>query len=91
MLFFLSFSSVLPTVLVTPTSINFFSYPLKSFDDVTFTLNRTNLYEHDLSGIGPYTAGAISSIAFNQAEPLVDGNVIRVISRLFALKETVGQ
>ena len=49
-----------------------------------------NPYVHDLLGIGPYTAGAISSIAFNQVEPLVDGNVIRVISRLFALKETVG-
>lgn len=35
-----------------------------------------------LPGIGPYTAGAILSIAFNQDEPLVDGNVIRVLSRL---------
>lgn len=37
----------------------------------------------DLPGIGPYTAGAITSIAFNQDRPLVDGNVIRVLSRLF--------
>ncbi len=36
-----------------------------------------------LPGIGPYTAGAITSIAFNQDKPLVDGNVIRVLSRLF--------
>ena len=36
-----------------------------------------------LPGVGPYTAGAISSIAFNQDRPLVDGNVIRVLSRLF--------
>jgi len=35
-----------------------------------------------LPGIGPYTAGAILSIAFQQDEPLVDGNVIRVLSRL---------
>ena len=35
-----------------------------------------------LPGIGPYTAGAILSIAFNQDEALVDGNVIRVLSRL---------
>ena len=35
-----------------------------------------------LPGIGPYTAGAICSIAFEQAEPAVDGNVLRVISRL---------
>lgn len=36
----------------------------------------------DLSGIGPYTAGAICSIAFNLPTPAVDGNVLRVISRL---------
>ena len=42
------------------------------------------------TGIGPYTAGAISSIAFNRVEPLVDGNVIRVLSRLYALQEPVG-
>lgn len=34
-----------------------------------------------LPGIGPYTAGAISSIAFNQQVAAVDGNVMRVISR----------
>lgn len=38
-----------------------------------------------LPGIGPYTAGAIASIAFDQDEPIVDGNVIRVLTRLFAL------
>lgn len=38
-----------------------------------------------LPGIGDYTAGAIASIAFDQAAPLVDGNVIRVYSRLFAI------
>ncbi|HEX5032886.1 MAG TPA: A/G-specific adenine glycosylase [bacterium] len=37
----------------------------------------------ELPGIGPYTAGAIASIAFGQAEPLVDGNVVRVLSRIF--------
>jgi A/G-specific adenine glycosylase len=35
-----------------------------------------------LPGIGRYTAGAISSIAFGRAESVVDGNVIRVLSRL---------
>ena len=35
-------------------------------------------------GIGPYTAGAISSIAFSRVEPLVDGNVIRVLVPLTA-------
>ena len=38
-----------------------------------------------LPGIGPYTAGAIASIAFAQPEPLVDGNVARVLARLYAL------
>jgi A/G-specific adenine glycosylase len=38
-----------------------------------------------LPGIGPYTAGAIASIAFGLDEPVVDGNVIRVLTRLFAL------
>jgi A/G-specific adenine glycosylase len=38
-----------------------------------------------LPGIGPYTAGAIASIAFNQPQPILDGNVIRVLTRLFAI------
>ena len=37
-----------------------------------------------LPGIGPYTAGAICSIAYNLPTPAVDGNVIRVLSRLLA-------
>ena len=37
-----------------------------------------------LPGIGDYTAGAIASIAFGLPEPAVDGNVLRVISRLLA-------
>ena len=35
-----------------------------------------------LSGIGSYTAGAIASIAYNKAVPAVDGNVLRILSRL---------
>lgn len=35
-----------------------------------------------LSGIGPYTAGAIASICFEKPTPAVDGNVIRVLSRI---------
>jgi A/G-specific adenine glycosylase len=38
-----------------------------------------------LPGIGPYTAGAIASIAFEQPAPIVDGNVIRVLCRVFGL------
>ena len=37
-----------------------------------------------LPGIGPYTAGAIASIAFGETVPAVDGNVIRVFSRIMA-------
>ena len=36
-----------------------------------------------LPGIGPYTAGAIASISFGEPVPAVDGNVLRVASRLF--------
>lgn len=42
-----------------------------------------------LPGIGPYTAGAIASIAFNQPVPAVDGNVIRLLSRIFAIPDDV--
>ncbi|XP_031504519.1 adenine DNA glycosylase [Nymphaea colorata] len=38
-----------------------------------------------VKGIGDYTAGAIASIAFNQAVPVVDGNVTRVVCRLKAI------
>jgi len=41
----------------------------------------------ELPGIGPYTAAAISSIAFNQPAVAVDGNVERVVSRFFAIEE----
>ncbi|MAI59106.1 MAG: A/G-specific adenine glycosylase [Rhodobacteraceae bacterium] len=40
-----------------------------------------------LPGIGPYTASAISAIAFDKAETVVDGNVERVMSRLFAIDQ----
>ncbi|HVQ34468.1 MAG TPA: A/G-specific adenine glycosylase [Candidatus Bathyarchaeia archaeon] len=40
-----------------------------------------------LPGIGPYTAGAIASVAFGHPEPVVDGNVKRVFSRLFAIRK----
>lgn len=39
-----------------------------------------------LPGIGRYTAGAIASIAFGRHEPLVDGNVTRVLCRIFRIK-----
>lgn len=41
----------------------------------------------ELPGIGPYTAAAVSSIAFDQSAVAVDGNVERVVSRFFAIEE----
>lgn len=43
-----------------------------------------------LQGIGPYTAGAIASIAFNLPTPAVDGNVMRVMARLFEVNYDIG-
>ncbi|WP_420543529.1 A/G-specific adenine glycosylase [Streptococcus equinus] len=43
-----------------------------------------------LKGIGPYTAGAIASIAFGLPEPAVDGNVMRVMARLFEVNYDIG-
>lgn len=42
-----------------------------------------------LKGIGEYTAGAISSIAYGKCVPAVDGNVLRIISRLYLLEDNI--
>lgn len=42
-----------------------------------------------LKGVGPYTAGAVLSIAYNKPEPAVDGNVMRVLSRYFLIEEDI--
>lgn len=44
-----------------------------------------------LPGIGPYTAGALLSIAYNIKEPAIDGNVMRVYSRLYQIETDVGK
>ena len=44
----------------------------------------------ELPGVGAYTAGAVASIAFGERASAVDGNVARVLSRLFALELTIG-
>ncbi len=44
-----------------------------------------------LPGIGDYTASAISSFCFNEVRPVLDGNVFRVISRLFGIKEPINK
>ena len=42
-----------------------------------------------LPGVGPYTAGAVGSIAFGLPVPAVDGNVTRVIARVFRIRDDV--
>lgn len=49
--------------------------------------NRSDLLK--LKGVGPYTAGAILSIAYNLPEHAVDGNVMRVLSRVVHIKEDI--
>jgi len=44
-----------------------------------------------LKGIGPYTSGAIMSIAFGRPEPAVDGNVMRVLSRYFCIDDDIAK
>lgn len=44
-----------------------------------------------LKGVGPYTAGAVLSIAFNKPEPAVDGNVLRVMSRYFLIEKDIAK
>ena len=42
-----------------------------------------------LKGIGPYTAAAIASFAFNERRAVVDGNVFRVLARIFGIEEPI--
>ncbi len=42
-----------------------------------------------LKGIGAYTAGAICSIAYHEPTPAIDGNVLRIIARVYALKDNI--
>ncbi len=49
-------------------------------------LPETRAGLRELPGVGPYTAGAVASIAFGERVPCIDGNVIRVASRLLGLR-----
>ena len=44
----------------------------------------------EIPGIGPYTLGAVCSIAFHMPLPAVDGNVMRVMSRWYRMKDDIG-
>ncbi len=52
--------------------------------DARFPSSRDGLLT--LPGVGPYTAGAVAAIAFDEAAVVVDGNVERVMARLFAVE-----
>ncbi len=49
--------------------------------------NRTDISK--LKGVGPYTAGAVLSIAYGKPEHAVDGNVMRVLSRVLHIYEDI--
>lgn len=55
-------------------------------DDYQGEFPRTRVELQTLPGVGPYTSAAIASIAFDQSETVVDGNVERVVSRLFRVE-----
>lgn len=44
-----------------------------------------------LKGVGPYTAAAIASICFDEATPVIDGNVFRFISRFYGIDDDISQ
>lgn len=50
---------------------------------------RTRKEVESLKGVGAYTAGAILSLAFGQREAAIDGNVLRVYARLYAVREDI--
>lgn len=67
---------------------------LKKAAEILVRENGGRLYDTyegllSLPGIGRYTAGAIMSIAYNKDYPVVDGNVVRVLARLFDYRENV--
>lgn len=68
---------------------------LRSAKDIVTKFNckfpQTYKETLNLAGIGPYSASAILSIAFNLPHAAVDGNVIRALSRIFAVKDDTRQ
>ncbi len=61
---------------------------MENYDGIFPNDHKTVL---SLPGIGRYTAGAICSIAFNQPQPVVDGNIRRVIARLKGIRNRVSE
>jgi A/G-specific adenine glycosylase len=63
-------------------------YVVKHFNG---TLPRSVSELRQIKGLGPYTIGAIRSFAFNERAAAVDGNVIRVLSRYYSIKEDISK
>ena len=63
----------------------------KSIADREGKFPETFIELRKLKGIGDYTAAAIASIAFNEAVPVVDGNVFRVLSRYFGVDADIAK
>ena len=65
----------------------------KAAQHIFYNLNgafpATRIELQKLKGIGPYTAAAIASIAFNEPHAVVDGNVYRLLSRFFAIETPI--
>lgn len=68
---------------------NFKKATIKVLEDFQGKIPQTYEELIQLPGLGPYAAAAISSIAFNYPASVVDGNVMRVISRLDAYAENI--
>lgn len=62
---------------------------IKVLSDFNGELPNNKKDLESLAGIGPYTSGAILSIAFEQKVAAVDGNVLRVFSRVFQIEEDI--
>ena len=62
-----------------------FNHRLKSVNDGEWRINDEDIFAalRSMPGVGEYTAGAIASFAFNLPYPALDGNVYRVLSRLY--------
>lgn len=58
----------------------------KNFNGV-FPVNYDDILK--LKGVGEYTAAAISSFSYNNCYPVIDGNVYRVLSRIFGIEEPI--
>ncbi len=52
---------------------------------------KTRKELEQLKGVGSYTAGAVLSIAYDQPEPAVDGNVMRVLSRILNIEDDIAK